>query len=68
MACGEAPCYERQENKNLILVQLKWEEQKGRNSSANIIELTSVLGPCYVQPDLFKSDTFYFNRWVGSTL
>ena len=54
--------------KNLILVQLKWEEEKGRNSSADIIDLSSILGPCYVQPDPIKSDTFYFNRWVGSTL
>ncbi len=54
--------------KNLILVQLKWEEEKGRNSSADIVELSSILGPCYVQPDPIKSDTFYFNRWVGSTL
>ncbi len=54
--------------KNLILVQLKWEEEKGRSSSADIIELSSILGPCYVQPDPIKLDTFYFNRWVGSTL
>ncbi len=53
---------------NIILVQLKWEQEKGRKSSAHIIELSSILGPCYVQPDPIKSDTFYFNQWVGSTL
>ncbi|DBA98096.1 TPA: hypothetical protein ACH3X1_014717 [Trebouxia sp. C0004] len=36
--------------------------------SADIVELSSILGPCYVQPDPIKSDTFYFNRWVDSTL
>ena len=54
--------------KNLILVQLKWEEEKGRSSSADIIELSSILGPSYVQPDPIKLDTLQFNRWVGSTL
>ncbi|DBA96550.1 TPA: hypothetical protein ACH3X1_015421 [Trebouxia sp. C0004] len=54
--------------KNLTLVQLKWEEEKGRNSSADIVELSSILGPCYVQPIPTKSDTIYFNQWVGSTL
>ena len=54
--------------KNLILVQLKWEEEKGRNSSADIIELSSILGPCYVQPDPIKLNTFISTRWVGSTL
>ena len=47
--------------KKLILVQLKWEEQKGRSSSANIVKLSSILGPCYMQPDPIKSDAFYFN-------
>ena len=59
---------DKQHAKNLILVQLKWEEERGRNSSADVVELSSSLGPCYVQPDPIKSDTFYFNRWVGSTL
>ena len=54
--------------KNLILVQLKWEEEKDRNSSADIIELSSILGPCYVQPEPIKLDTFISTRWVGSTL
>ena len=54
--------------KNLILVQLKWEEEQGRNSSADNVELSTILGPCYVQPDPIKSNTFYFNPWVGSTL
>ncbi|DBA77867.1 TPA: hypothetical protein ACH3X1_009221 [Trebouxia sp. C0004] len=36
--------------KNLTLVQLKWEEEKGRNSSADIVELSSILGPWHDDP------------------
>ncbi len=49
---------DKKDAKNLILVRLKWEEEKGRKSSANIVGFSSILGPCYVQPDPIKSDTF----------
>ena len=58
---------DRQHAKHLTLVKLKWEEEKGRNSCADIVSLSSILGPCYVQLDPIKPDTYYFNRWVGST-
>ena len=58
---------DRQHAKNLALVNLEWEEEKGRNSCADIASLSSILGPCCVQPDHITPGTFYFNRWVGST-
>lgn len=61
---------------NLRLARLKSEQQSihglGICPRTDIIPLTSIIGPCFLQPDLAptgrdKTERFYYNHWVGNS-
>lgn len=62
---------------NLRLARLKIEQQSihglGICPRTDIIPLTSIIGPCFLQPDPVKptgrdkTERFFYNHWVGNT-
>ena len=57
---------------NLRLKAMKWAMTRatgirGKVFQTDIVPVTSIIGPCFMQPDPIAKNIFYYNHWIGNT-